>query len=227
VSVLVVTGTGTGVGKTIVSAALAANAQARGQRVIYVKVTQTGVPGDVPDVDTVARLTGARTYEGARFAPPLSPEAAARAESRPYADLGALATDVARLDDTNDLVVVEGAGGLLVRYDDSGRTLADLALALAAPVLVVATASLGTLNATALTCEALARRRLRLAGVVVGAWPERPDLAATSNLHDLPVVAGRPLSGALPEGCGALDPDTFAAVAARHLANRGDTAWTS
>lgn len=224
-SVLVVTGTGTGVGKTVVSAAIAANAVGRGQRVTYVKVAQTGVPGDVPDVETVERLAGVPTYEGARFAAPLSPEAAARHEQAPYADLDAVAGRIARIDD--DLVVVEGAGGLLVRYDDRGRTLADLAATLHAPVLVVAAAGLGTLNATALTLEALGHRGLRLAGVVVGAWPDSPGLAETSNLTDLRTITGRPLSGALPEGAGALDRAAFAAVAARHLATIGDHAWTS
>jgi dethiobiotin synthetase len=96
----------------------------------------------------------------------------------------------------------EGAGGLLVRYDDGGATLADLARALGAPVLVVADPALGTLNHTALTLEALAHRGLTLAGVVLGSWPAEPDLACRTNIADLEALAARPLAGALPAGAG-------------------------
>jgi dethiobiotin synthetase len=114
-------------------------------------------------------------------------------------------------------VLVEGAGGLLVRMTATG-TLADVAGLLGAPVLVVAAAGLGTLNHTALTVEALGARALSCAGVVIGAWPDRPDLAARTNLHDLPAVTGVPLLGALPAGAGGLDPARFTAVARRGLA---------
>jgi hypothetical protein len=98
-------------------------------------------------------------------------------------------------------VLVEGAGGLLVRFADDGWTLADLARALAAPVLVVTAAGLGTLNHTALTLEVLACRGLRLAGgLVVGCWPARPDLAARCNVTDLEALSGQPLGGAVPAG---------------------------
>jgi dethiobiotin synthetase len=100
----------------------------------------------------------------------------------------------------HDLVLVEGAGGVLVRYAADGWTFADLARALEAPVLVVATAGLGTLNHTALTLEVLAGRGVRFEGLVVGSWPAEPDLAVRCNLRDLQVVAGRPLGGALPAG---------------------------
>jgi len=115
-------------------------------------------------------------------------------------------------------VLVEGAGGLLVRLDSDGGTLADVAWSIAAPVLIVAHAGLGTLNATELTAEALRRRGISCAGVVVGSWPAEPDLAARCNLDDLPVVANAPLVGALPEGAGALPATEFRTVARRGLA---------
>ena len=71
-------------------------------------------------------------------------------------------------------------------------------------MLVVTAAGLGTLNNTALTCEALAARRLELAGVVIGSWPREPGLAERENLADLETLTGGPLAGALPEGSGAL-----------------------
>ncbi|MGK3768287.1 ATP-dependent dethiobiotin synthetase BioD, partial [Enterococcus faecium] len=88
---------------------------------------------------------------------------------------------------------MEGAGGLLVRYDDDGATIADWASALDAPVLVVVAPALGTLNHTALTLEAIAHRGLGLAGVVIGSWPDDPDLACRSNIRDLETLAARPL----------------------------------
>ena len=117
----------------------------------------------------------------------------------------------------HDLVLVEGAGGLLVRFDDDGGTLADVAAKLAAPVLVVAAAGLGTLNHTELTVTELRRRGLTCRGVVIGAWPAEPDLAARCNLVDLPAVTDAPLLGAVPDGAGALDPAAFATSRASRI----------
>src|SRR5690606_20807575 len=95
---------------------------------------------------------------------------------------------------------------------------ADLARWLGAAAVVVARADLGTLNHTALTLEAMAHRGVQLAGVVVGAWPDEPDLAMRSNVRDLETIAARPLAGALPAGAGALDPAEFLVAAHRGLA---------
>lgn len=210
-SVLVVSGTGTGVGKTVVTAAVAALAAARGARVAVVKPAQTGAGPDEPgDLDDVRRLAGVTDlHEHARFPDPLSPAAAARHGGRPPLDLHDTARRVRELADDRGLVLVEGAGGLLVRYDEEGLTIADLARELVAPVLVVADPALGTLNHTALTLEAIAHRGLALAGVVLGCWPQDPDLACRSNVRDLETISARPLVGALREGAGALDAAEF------------------
>lgn len=217
---LVVTGTGTGVGKTVVTAAVAALAVAAGQRVAVLKPAQTGVGPDEPgDLADVVRLVPAVTgRELARYCDPLAPATAARRAAMPTVGPADVADAVAELAATHDLVLVEGAGGLLVRFDDDGGTLADVAARLGAPVLVVAAAGLGTLNHTALTVEALAARGLVCAGIVVGAWPREPDLAARCNLADLPAVAGCALVGAVPEGAGVLSPEEFATVARHGLA---------
>jgi len=219
-SVLVVSGTGTGVGKTVVTAALAALARRRGSDAAIVKPAQTGVGPDEPgDLADAHRLSGADDlHELARFPDPLSPAAAARLAGRPPLALPDAVRAVRELALTRRLVLVEGAGGLLVRYDEDGATIADLARALAAPVLVVVRAGLGTLNETALTLEALAHRGLPLAGVVVGSWPAEPDLAARSNVRDLETLAAQPLSGALPDGAGSLTPSAFADAASAGLA---------
>lgn len=218
--VLVVSGTGTGVGKTVVTAAIAALAIARGDRVAVVKPAQTGTAaGEIPDTEAVRRLTGlADTHELATFPDPLSPEAAARVAGLAPLDLRAAADYVAELAESRDLVLVEGAGGLLVRYDPDGGTITDLAAALDAPVAVVAAAGLGTLNHTALTLEALAARKLAPAGVVIGSWPRQPGIAELANLTDLQAVAGGPLAGVMPEGAGGLDRGGFLAAAAAGLA---------
>ena len=109
-----------------------------------------------------------------------------------------------------DVVLVEGAGGLLVRFDDDGGTLADVAALLDAPVVVVVRAGLGTLNHAALTVEALRARGLQCAGLVIGSWPREPDLAARCNIEDLGAIA--PLLGRIPEGAGKLARADFQAV---------------
>jgi dethiobiotin synthetase len=225
---LFVTGTGTGVGKTIVTAAIAALARAAGRRVAVVKLAQTGVhdgPGsDTSDLDTVTRLSGVTdTHELARFPDPLSPEAAARVSGLPPVDFARAAALITALRADRDLVLVEGAGGLLVRYDDEGATIADLATVLNeqgldAPALVVTEAGLGTLNHTALTLEAAAARKVRTAGVVIGSWPRRPGLAERENLADLETLANGPLAGLLPDGSGSLPAAEFLAVARDGLA---------
>ncbi|QNE78619.1 ATP-dependent dethiobiotin synthetase BioD [Streptomyces finlayi] len=217
-TVLVVTGTGTEIGKTVVTAAVAA--AARGRRVAVLKPAQTGLaPGEHGDAAEVLRLAGAHVtpVELARFPEPLAPATAARraglAPVRPYE----VAEAAGKLAAEHDLVLIEGAGGLLVRFDDEGSTLADAARLLGAPVLVVAPAGLGTLNATALTSEALRARGLECLGVVVGSMPAEPDLAARCNIDDLPVAAGAPLLGAVPAGAGSLDPRDFRARAGSWL----------
>lgn len=210
-SVLVVSGTGTGVGKTVVTAAVAALAAARGSQVAVVKPAQTGAAhGEAGDLHDVYRLAGVTDlHEHARFPDPLSPAAAARRSGLAPVDLHDSARQVRGLAADRDLVVVEGAGGLLVRYDAEGLTIADLARDLGAAVLVVVDPALGTLNHTALTLEALAHRGIALAGVVVGSWPAAPDLACRSNVRDLEMLAARPLSGAVRAGAGALDAPEF------------------
>jgi dethiobiotin synthetase len=216
--VLVVTGTGTGVGKTVVTAAIAALGLARGDRVAVLKPAQTGVGPDEPgDLAEIARLVpGANGRELARYPEPLAPATAARRSGRPPVTPRQAAAAARELADEHDLVLVEGAGGLLVRFDETG-TLADVAARLDAPVLVVAAAGLGTLNHTALTVEALDNRSLKCAGVVIGAWPRDPDLAAACNLADLPEITGVPLLGVLPAGVSGLGAADFAAVARHSL----------
>ncbi|MGW7052435.1 dethiobiotin synthase [Streptomyces sp. NPDC054887] len=229
-AVIVVSGTGTEIGKTVVTAAVAAVARAQGRTVAVLKPAQTGLaPGEPGDAEEVVRLAGdgVTGVELARFPEPLAPDTAARRAGlppvRPH-DVAAAATELA---EKYDLVLVEGAGGLLVRFDGDGATLADAARLLGAPVLVVTPAGLGTLNSTALTAEALRARGIDMLGVVIGSWPGSPGLAERCNVADLPVAAGgAPLLGAVPEGAGALDPADFRRAATRWLAPALGGTWT-
>jgi len=221
-SVLVVTGTSTDVGKTVATAALAAHALAAGRRVAVCKPAQTGVADDAPgDLHEIRRLVGdaVRTVELARYPDPLAPDTAARRSGRRLLDLDEVVAVIRRLDAEHDLTLVEGAGGLLVRLGANGFTLADVAAALGAPAVIVAAAGLGTLNHTALTAAALRSAGVVCAGVVIGSWPAAPDLAARCNLEDLPDVAGAPILGAIPAGSGAVGAAEFAHGAARWLSS--------
>jgi dethiobiotin synthetase len=226
---IVVTGTGTEVGKTVVTAAVAAVAAAAGNRVAVVKPAQTGVPpGGESDAQAVTRLTGLTpgtdVHELARYPDPLAPATAARRAGIRPLPATAIADRIRRLAG-RDLVLVEGAGGLLVRLDEQGATIADVAAVLGAGLLVVTTAALGTLNATALTCEAIAARGLSAIGIVIGAWPARPGLAARANLSDLPAYAGSPLLGALPESIGRSTRAEFLRLARNSLAPELGGIW--
>ncbi|MFS8200098.1 dethiobiotin synthase [Streptomyces sp. CWNU-52B] len=228
-TVLVITGTGTEVGKTVTTAAVAAAALAAGRSVAVLKPAQTGVlPGEHGDADEVVRLAGQVTaVELARYPEPLAPATAARRAGLAPVGPEEVAEAAGELAADHDLVLVEGAGGLLVRFDDAGGSLADAARLLDAPVLVVASAGLGTLNTTELTARELRFRRLDLLGVVIGSWPGDPDLASRCNLADLPTVAGAPLLGALPEGAGRLPAATFRTTAASWLAPRLGGSWSA
>ncbi|MFJ9413255.1 dethiobiotin synthase [Streptomyces sp. NPDC101227] len=219
-SVLFVTGTGTEIGKTVTTAAIAAAALAEGRSVAVLKPAQTGVTADeMGDAAEVARLAGAvTTAELARYPDPLAPATAAQRAGRPPVLPHEIADATAKLAASHDLVLVEGAGGLLVRFDADGNTLADAARLAKAPVLVVAQAGLGTLNTTALTALALRAYGLHCPGVVIGNWPAEPDLASRCNLADLPAAAEAPLLGLIPEGSGALPPSAFRTAARQWLA---------
>ncbi|BCJ42199.1 hypothetical protein GCM10010168_92770 [Actinoplanes ianthinogenes] len=208
--IVLVTGTDTEVGKTITTAAVAAAAQAAGLRVAVLKPGQTGtITGAPTDAEVVSRLAGPDTVKTlAEYPEPLAPLAAAKVAELPALELYEVVDAIRAEADKHDLVLVEGAGGLLVpmglRPSGEAWTFADLATTLGANVLVVARAGLGTLNHTALTLEALDRRGVP-AKVILGAWPAEPELVHWANLSELVPH----LVGALPAGAGSMDPGVF------------------
>ena len=219
--ITIVTGTDTDVGKTHATAALAVAAWSSGaQRIAVYKPQQTGVrgddPGDVHDVARLARTAGVPTaaltvVEGQRLTEPMAPPPAAAIDGVDLLPITAHVERVMELQESHDLVLVEGSGGVLVELDGQRHTIADLARELQGRAgdevgtVVVTRPDLGTLNHTLLTLEALHHRGVRVSGVVLGSWPAHPDPVQESNrdyLAALPDVGGRriPLLGAVPAG---------------------------
>lgn len=207
-SVLVVTGTDTGVGKTVTTATLACHARLSGIDVAVCKPVQTGCADGDDDLGDIGRLSGITELHGlARLPEPLAPAAAAERAGTRLPTRSELSSMVVTVDRPGRLTLVEGAGGLLVEIGDDGVTLRDLAVDLAAPVLVVARPGLGTLNHVALSLEALASHNVWCAGLTIGAWPHRPGVVELGNREALSTMA--PMRAVLPDGAGALKPAQF------------------
>jgi dethiobiotin synthetase len=222
VSVLVVTGTGTGVGKTVATAALACHARLTGLDVAVCKPVQTGTIDGDNDLAEVSRLSGVTALSGsARYPEPLAPVAAAQAAGLPLPTRAELLTEIRAADAPGRLTLVEGAGGLLVELGADGLTLRDLAVELSAPVLIVVAPGLGTLNHTVLTLEALAAKGLSCAGLIIGSWPAQPGAAEVSNRGALAELA--PVRAALPAGAGSLSAADFATLSVPAF----DPAWVA
>jgi 8-amino-7-oxononanoate synthase len=191
-----VTGTDTGVGKTLVTAAIAANLKAAGKRVAIFKPIQTGTIDGADDAGYAGRLADCSAETGIALADPLAPSVAARFDDTEI-DVDAITRTYAGLRSEHDVVVVEGAGGLLVPISE-GFCMADLAGELDVPLVVVARPALGTLNHTALTVEAARGRGLEVAGVVISGYPSSPNSAEATNPAEIEQLCGVPIIGVVP-----------------------------
>jgi dethiobiotin synthase len=207
-----VTGTDTGVGKTVVSAALMR--RYRGSAPRYWKPIQTGIEQD-DDSAEVARLSGCEPSsvlsEGVRLPRPVSPHLAARIAGVTIA-VGALER-IAAAHPTGGPWIVEGAGGVLVPLNDR-ELIIDLMGRLGLPTVVAARSGLGTINHTLLTLEALTRRSIPVAGVVMVGAPDAENRRAIEAYGQVSVV------GELPR-LAPLDPASLAAWADTALDVRG------
>lgn len=185
-----VTGTGTGVGKTVVAGSILAALDARGLRAAAFKPALTGLdelpdPGWPRDHELLACAGGGwqKPEEVApwRFGPAVSPHLAAHAAGADL-DRGALLSGARAAGARADVLVVEGVGGLLVPLAP-GLLVRDLAAALGLPLVIAAAPGLGTINHTLLTLEAARGVGLSVAGVVLTPWPGEPGPIEHSN-HD-------------------------------------------
>jgi len=205
---LFVTGTDTGVGKSVVAAAICAALVARGEPVTAFKPAVTGLeqaPGEWPmDHDLLAAAAGggqaAEEVAPYRYAPPLSPHYAAElaGETIDPARLLAVARSAA-----DRFLVAEGVGGLMVPIT-TGYLVRDLAVDLGLRIVVAARTGLGTINHTLLTVEAARGAGLRVAGVVMTPWPREPEPIEQSNRETVEGLSGVAVSGLPPTSPGNL-----------------------
>ena len=218
---LFITGTDTDAGKTVVSCAIARGLRSAGIDVGVMKPAETGVPVEGP-YDARALIEAAGVSDSLelvcpqQFDLPAAPLASARAEGREV-DLAAIDSAYQELDRRHECVLVEGAGGLLVPITET-LDMAGLADRLELPVLLVARASLGTINHTLLSVQACQQRGLELLGVVFSHTNGPTSAADLCNLDILREMLGNHVLGEIPAlgegeipGTGAIDLDAIRA----------------
>ena len=194
---LFVTGTDTGVGKTVVAGALAAALRAGGMRVAAYKPVVTGLdeppePGWPRDHELLAAAAGMRPDAVAPhcFGPPVSPHLAAELAGATLSlDAMVTAASAAAAEAHAEALIAEGVGGLLVPLTATA-TVRDLAVALRLPLIVAARPGLGTISHTLLTLEAARAAGLRVAAVVLTPWPEAPSVMEESNRATIARLGG-------------------------------------
>lgn len=202
---LFVTGTDTGVGKTLITAGLAHALQACGIDVGVMKPVETGCPTrngrpQPPDALTLCEAAGSRDaldlINPYRFREPLAPMVAAE-RSRRSIDVDRLLERFGRLADRHTVMLVEGAGGLLVPITEKVSFL-DLAARLQLPILVVIGSRLGALNHARLTIDAALTARVPVAGAIVNRATAERSPARTTNLSVLRRLLPIPVLGEIP-----------------------------
>jgi dethiobiotin synthetase len=219
VTVFFITGTDTGIGKTIVTAAIAAVFQTRARSIAVVKPAQTGLGPDEPgDADEVRRLAGPLDVaERVRLADPYAPDRAATLAGRTLPSLGEQRDLVLGAAASHDIVLVEGSGGVAVNLGIA-FTLLDIAAQVRnagtdLAWFVVCGTRLGTLNHSTLTVQAIQQRGFTVHGLVIGCWPDDPGPSDHYNRIDLARYTGVRVVGAVPCGASGLEPQEFRAQA--------------
>ena len=199
-----VTGTDTGVGKTIVSAALAYFLSERGLNVGIMKPAESGVsdPSRLGDDGSLLQwaANSSDTLEEIspyRLPAPLAPAQAAK-KAGCFIDFAGLISMAQTLGKRHDFLIIEGAGGLMTPLS-GGLLMADLAKGIGLPLLVVTTPRLGTLNQTLLTIFSAQQMEIPVAGYLINRMPAQPDEAAETAPHTLASLASADILGVLPE----------------------------
>ena len=198
---LFVTGTDTGVGKTVVTAGIAAFLKERGLDVAAMKPVESGCLSGAPESDSaylkkmIPLADDLDLINSYAFEPPLAPGLAARLEGVEIS-FDRILENFHRLELLHRWVLVEGAGGLRVPLGE-GKEVADLIVAMKLPVLIVARMALGTLNHSLLTLEALERRGIEVAGLVFNCPQKEADPSTRFNVELLGERSPTPVWGVL------------------------------
>jgi dethiobiotin synthetase len=205
---LFVTGTDTGVGKTVIAGAIAHSLRQRGRRVAVLKPVATGCvrrrEGLVSeDAEFLAHCADSPhpldLICPQRYAEPLAPAVAAERAKQPL-DWSAVQRSIDLMSRDTDVMVVEGVGGLMVPLDEAGHAVLDFATWLRLPAVVVARPSLGTINHTLLTVSALRGAGVKVAGVVINRYPpENTDIATETNPRAIEKWGKVPLLAIVPD----------------------------
>lgn len=198
-----ITGTDTGVGKTLVAAGLARFLAERGVRVGVCKPVESGVanPADLgPDAGLLKWAAGSSETDDLispyRLSAPLSPDQAAKLENCRI-DFNKIAEAVDSTAEKCDFMIIEGAGGLMAPLA-GGLLVADLVKQLGFPLLVVARTELGTINHTLLTTFAARTMEIPTTGIILSGMPETPDQAQQNAPHALASLASCGVLASLP-----------------------------
>jgi dethiobiotin synthetase len=213
---LFVTATDTGVGKTILSAALLASMAAAGEPVYAHKPVVTGLdepagtwPPDHELLASVARMAPEQVAP-LRYDPAVSPHLAAQLAGDPIDEgwlLEAARSAVSSAATSQKTLIVEGVGGLLTPLAED-YSVRDLAVALGLPVLIAARTGLGTINHTLLTLDAARAAGLEVLAIVLTPWPQQPNAIERSNRETIARLGGIEV-----ETLGHVHPSTVAELA--------------
>lgn len=200
-----ITGTGTGVGKTIVTAGLAGFFLSKGKNVSVMKPVQTGEGKSVSDLEIVKTIVPGMTplpkmlATPYSFSLPASPLLAARSENReidPDTIMKAFKESSSRPD--IDILLVEGAGGLLVPMTND-FLMVDLISKMNIPAILVTAPELGTVNHTLLSIEAMKKRNLKIAGIIINKMPLQPGIVEKDNVKTIEQISGIPVIAVITE----------------------------
>lgn len=176
-----ITATGTDVGKTYVSALIVKAIREKGINCGYYKPALSGdvYPNDCEYVLKTAGINkDANNYVSYKFKPAVSPHLASQLENNPI-ELNKIISDFNRIKIEHDYVLVEGAGGIVCPFSDN-LLLPDVIKALGLDIIIVASASLGTINSTVLTAEYAKNHGINVKGIILNNYNEK-DLMQLDN----------------------------------------------
>lgn len=217
-----VTGTDTGVGKTVVSAVIARLLHQKGVNVGVMKPVTSGCIEEggrlvSEDAELLRWAAGCDPTDGDAtpylLREPLAPSVAASRENIRI-DFTRIQESYERLSARHDFVIVEGAGGLMVPLA-GGMLMADLISRLRLPIIVTTRPNLGTVNHTLLTTFAAGQLGIQVKGIIINNYPERPDTAEESAPHLIASLCGAPILGIFPRMEGGTPRDMVEGLTAR------------